>query len=40
MSHHFNSVDFIHVFEDFHGLNITVIVKIRQTCYLGVFLLR
>lgn len=25
---HFNYVDFIHTFEDFNGLNITVIVKI------------
>lgn len=29
MSHnHFNYLDFIYVFEDFNGLNITVIVKI------------
>lgn len=38
---HFNYVAFIHLFEDFNELNITVIVKIRalDCCYLGVFLL-
>lgn len=29
MSHdHFNYVDLIHIFEDFNGLNVTVITKI------------
>jgi len=43
---HFNYVDFIHVFEDFNALNITVIIKIimavstSQTCYLAVFILK
>lgn len=46
MSHdNFNYVDFIHVFEDFNELNITVIVKVitvvtSQARYLGIFLLR
>lgn len=46
MSHdHFNYLDFIYVFEDFNGLNITVIVNNgscdkSDSCYLGIPLLR